>query len=178
MRATLDAIAVPGVVEDLSPVEAAEQVLDSSPTHRLVEEERLLARELLGRQPRPVGQLERDLAPLLGNRQLGLDDCRSARRRWIEDRDRAARHPPATVTAARRASVEPICSASAKRTRTWSTTGSMLHPQIESCAEFSITLPPRQAQEGFRPRLGRDVEGGQRLGVALEPSSPRVRRPA
>jgi hypothetical protein len=48
---------------------------------------------------------------------------------------------PARASAARRARVDAICSASLKRTSTWSTTGSTLHPQIESCAEFSITLP-------------------------------------
>ena len=74
-RAALDPVAVPCVIEDLAAMEAAEQIVDLVAAQRLVEQDRLLAAQLLGGDAAAVRQLEGDRSPALRDEQLGLDEA-------------------------------------------------------------------------------------------------------
>ena len=102
-------------------------------------EQRLVAVEPLRGDPGAVGQLERDVLPLGRDAEAELD----VSQRGAGEGLKATTIPCGASAAASRAasSARPIaiCSASSQRTSTWVETSSTEQPQIESCAEFSIS---------------------------------------
>ncbi len=167
-RAAIDPVAVPCVVEHLSTVEATEQVVDLVPPQRLVEQDRLLAAELLGGKAASVGQLERDRLPLLGHQQLGLDEPGPRRRRGVDDRHGTAGHPAGNRTG--RAAGE----CRADLLRLGEPDEDLADDRIDAAAADGVVcavldhLSPRQGKEGSGPALRRQVERAQGLRVALQ----------
>ena len=135
----LDPDPVDDPVVERAAVDPAEQLTQPAARHRLAVDEGGRAAHLLGGDPPPVGQLERDLLPVVGNGQVEIDLAGAGERRRVEHRHRPLGTPAATSAATRSASPEPIWAASPSRTATWSATASAPHPVIESCPEDSTS---------------------------------------
>ena len=166
--AAFDAVAVPGVVEDLAAVEAAEEIVDVGADKLLIEQERLLARQLLGREARSVRQLECHLLPLVGDRHLGLDDAAARNRGRIEDRRRTAWH------AGRHGRRRAPGQGRADLFRLREADEHLVDDRVDAAAADRVVrrvldhLVPGQVQKRPRPRIGGDMEGGEWLGIPLQ----------
>jgi hypothetical protein len=89
----LDPDPVDDPVVERAAVDPAEQLTQPAARHRLAVDEGGRATHLLGGDPPPVGQLERDLLPVVGNGQVEIDLAGAGERRRVEHRHRPPRHP-------------------------------------------------------------------------------------
>jgi hypothetical protein len=171
----LDPDPVDHPVVEAAAVDAAEQLGQPPPGQGLAVDQGGGAAHLLGGDQPAVRQLERDLVPVVGHGQVGLDQAGARERRGVEHGQRPPGHAGGHLGG------DPLGQAGAELGGLGEPDGDVVGDRVGSAAGDRVVPggldqpPPAQLQERRRP-AGR-VQGGQRLGVAGEQSlRPRAGR--